>query len=443
MIASENKDLIAMSNDLARASYRLTTNEIRLILVAISQMPKSVKNKDGTYDDVKIDPNQPYYITKEDFIRLGVAPNNVAHEIRSACSELMNRKVTIDTPLGDLEFHWVNNVLHFKTEKFEELKRRYPNSKYDEDFIQSLKFHNLVDSLKFITNSDDNIVARVVFSADIIKYISQLKNQFTRLNLEDFKGFGSFYSFRVYMLMMSWQSTRFVRIKLDDFRKMLDLVDKYGAVADLKKRVLDVAIEDINKNSPYNAEYNLIDKNGKAGRGIKLTHLEIKFKAKSKAVDGKFKEIKFVPHDDNTKLNNDERLTIKASADKHIAEKRITDENHKANIYAKAERERWGLGEYDKQVDDMNAQNARVLAKIETDNLARNENEKKVKQKEKENNEFISYFESLPQSEQNKINEQVKEEVSKLPIIGNKFKADSYKDIMYRVYFKKVMNFKN
>ncbi|OBX76256.1 hypothetical protein A9308_08965 [Moraxella atlantae] len=276
-----NQELITMSNDIARASYRLTVNEIRLLLVAMAQMPK---------DDVTpIDPNRPYYVTKDDFVKLGVAPNNVAHEIRAACSGLMDRKLVVDTPVGDYEFHWISNVLHFKTEKFEKLKQKYPNSKYDEEFIESLRFHNLLDSLKFITNSDDNIVARIVFSKDIIKYISQLKAAFTQLHLEEFKGFSSFYSFRIYIMMKQFASSGYVIMKLDDFRKSLDLEDNYKQMTDLRKRVLDVAISDINENSPYSAEYDLTDKDGRSGRGIKLTHLHIKFELKAKALKDKKK----------------------------------------------------------------------------------------------------------------------------------------------------------
>lgn len=266
---------------MARASYRLTVNEIRLLLVAMAQMPK---------DDVTpIDPNRPYYITKSDFVKLGVNPATVAREIRSACSDLLKREVYIDTPIGVLGTHWVHNILHFKTEKFEELKRKFPHSKYDKEFIESLRFHNLLDSLKFITNSDDNIVARLVFHADIIPYISQLKTAFTQLHLEEFKGFSSFYSFRIYIMMKQFASSGYVIMKLDDFRKSLDLEDNYKQMTDLRRWVLDTAMRDINENSPYSAEYDLTDKDGRSGRGIKLTHLHIKFELKAKALKDKKK----------------------------------------------------------------------------------------------------------------------------------------------------------
>lgn len=317
----EKKELVTMSNDLARASYRLTVNEIRLLLVAMSQMPKN--------DDKKIDEKKPYYITKEDFIKLGVSPSNVAHEIRSACSNLMDRKVIVDTPLGDMEIQWVSNVLHFKSEKFEELKRKYPNAKYDNEFIQSLRFHNLLDSLPLIANSDDNIVARVVFSTDIIKYISQLKEAFIQIKLEDLSGFSSFYTFRIYIMLMQFVKTGYVIIKLDDFRKSLDLVDSYKSVGDLKKWVLDTAINEINEKSPYMAEYSLTDKNNKSGKGIKLTHLKIKFKPKEKAIEGTAKTVERDP-------NNGDLFTIDGLTDKQLARvvhsvKFLSDYGHLVN----------------------------------------------------------------------------------------------------------------
>ncbi len=262
-----SNNLVVMDNNLIRASYKLTANEMRLILVALSQIPK----------DEDVDPNKAYYISKDDFVRLGVAPNNVAREIREACSDLLNRTVVIDTPIGELHAHWVLNILHFKTEVFEKLKKQYPNAKNDTDFINTLRLHNLLDSLPVIAKSDENIIARIVFHPNMIPYISQLKQQFTKLNLEDLFGFSSFYSYRIYLMMMQFKSTGYCKIHLEELRKALDLQDKYDATKDLKVRVIDTAVNEINEKSPYSVKYELI----KTGR--KFTHLELKFKPKKES----------------------------------------------------------------------------------------------------------------------------------------------------------------
>ena len=260
-----SNDLVVIDNDLIRASYKLTANEMRLVLCALAQIQK----------DEPIDPKQAYYITKEDFIKLGVEPKNVAREIREACSDLLNRVVTIDTPIGKLSFHWLHNVLHFKSETFERLKKQYPNSKSDEEFINQLRVHNLLDSLPIDAKSDDNIVARIVFHENMMPYISQLKEQFTKLKLKEMFGFSSFYGFRFYLMMMQFRETGFCKISINDLRHALDLNEKYPLFADLKRRVIDTAIDEINEKSPYTVNYELVKK------GRTYTYLELKFKEKN------------------------------------------------------------------------------------------------------------------------------------------------------------------
>ena len=257
-------DLAVMDNSLIRASYKLTTNEMRLILVALAQIPK----------DEPVDPKTAYYVTKEDFVKLGVKPNNVAREIRDACGDLLSRVVFIDTPIGELGVHWVHSIMHFKSEALEKLKKDYPTAKNDEEFINKLRMHNLLDSLPLIAKSDDNIIARIVFHEDIMPYISQLKKQFTKLNLAEIFGFGSFYSFRFYLMMMQFQGTGYFRISISDLRKIFHIQDKYEATKDLKVRVIDTAIDEINEKSPYDVKYDLVKK------GRTYTHLELRFKEK-------------------------------------------------------------------------------------------------------------------------------------------------------------------
>lgn len=273
---ADNGTLITLSNDLTKASYRLGVNEIRLILIVLGQLPKD--------SEEKIDPNKPYYITKTDFIKMGVAPNNVVHEIRSACNDLMERIIQVDMQHGVFKFHWVQNVFDFKTENFKELRAKYPKLKNDTEFMDYLRKCGLKDTLAYINDTSDNVVARIVLSKDIIPFVSQLNSHFTQLQLHEFAGFGSFYSFRIFILMMQWRDTGRVFLKIDELRVMLDLVGKYKLIADLKRRVLDIAIDDINKHSSYKVSYKMTNEDGKQGRGIKLTHLEFVFSVKSKPV---------------------------------------------------------------------------------------------------------------------------------------------------------------
>ena len=89
-------------------------------------------------------------------------------------------------------------------------------------------------------------------------------------------GFSSFYGFRFYLMMMQFRETGFCKISIDELRHALDLNEKYPLFADLKRRVIEIAIDEINKKSPYSVEYELIKK------GRTYTHLTLKFKEKNR-----------------------------------------------------------------------------------------------------------------------------------------------------------------
>ena len=78
---------------------------------------------------------------------------------------------------------------------------------------------------------------------------SQLREQFTQLMLDDVVDFGSFYSYRVYLIIaMQFRSTGICTIKISDLREALDLKDKYEATKDLRKWVVDTAVDEMNKS---------------------------------------------------------------------------------------------------------------------------------------------------------------------------------------------------
>ncbi|MBK3394529.1 replication initiation protein [Psychrobacter sp. M9-54-1] len=257
-----SNDLIVMDNAVINAAYELSVNEQRLILSAMAQIPKGEP----------VDAKHAYCVTRDDFIRLGVHPDTVAREIRSASKDLMKKSLFIDTEIGELEFHWLSEVLRYDKNAGEKLKAKYPNPEDYSKYIQMLRAYNLMDSL--MPSDDDNVVVRLVFNERIVPFLSELRKNFTQFNIEDVAGFSSSYSMRLYQAMMQFKSTGYRKIKLVDLRYMLALGDKYKATKDLKVRVIDTAINEINDKSPYTVKYEML----KTGR--KFTHLELKFKTK-------------------------------------------------------------------------------------------------------------------------------------------------------------------
>ena len=93
-------------------------------------------------------------------------------------------------------------------------------------------------------------MARVVFDSRILPLLSELKSNFTQFLIDDVAGFSSVYSFRFYQMMMQFKSTGYCKISMNDLRYALALFEKYEATKDLRKWVIDTAINEINEKLP-------------------------------------------------------------------------------------------------------------------------------------------------------------------------------------------------
>lgn len=267
-----SNEIVVVDNSLVTSAYHLTLNEQRLILCALKKIEPMAE----------IEPNQAFYISRDDFLELGADPTSVAKEIRQATKDLLRKTVTVRTPLGTLEMPWLSEVLRFDKNAEQKLRERYPNPDDYDDYVRALRLHNLIDG--FTHRADENIVARVVFHQKILPLLSNLKKNFTQFSIQDVAEFKSTYTHRIYQLMMQYKSTGYAKISLDDLRFMLMIGVKYPLFADFKKRVIDVATDEINEKSPYNVQYELIKK------GRKFVAVKFTFELKEKVKKTKEKE---------------------------------------------------------------------------------------------------------------------------------------------------------
>jgi plasmid replication initiation protein len=103
------------------------------------------------------------------------------------------------------------------------------------------------------------------FSPSIKPYISLLAKRFTTIGIEHVAKFRSFYAIRMFELLMQFQSTGERRIALDDLRDILRIgQEQYPKFNDLRKRVIDPSIQEINEKSDYTVEWTKT----KAGRRV-------------------------------------------------------------------------------------------------------------------------------------------------------------------------------
>lgn len=95
---------------------------------------------------------------------------------------------------------------------------------------------------------DQEAVVQLIFAPAIVPFITRLEQCFTQYELQQISELSTGYAIRLYELLIAWRSTgKTPMIELQDFRqKMGVLHNKYTAMCDLKKRVLDPAVHQVN-----------------------------------------------------------------------------------------------------------------------------------------------------------------------------------------------------
>jgi plasmid replication initiation protein len=114
------------------------------------------------------------------------------------------------------------------------------------------------------------------FSRGMIPYLSQLSKEFTQYKLKHVARFESVYSIRLYELLVQWNTVGEREIEVEWLKRQFQVADKYDRVVDLKKRVIDPAVDEINKHSNFWVKYD----QRKSGRTI--THFKFYFGLKDK-----------------------------------------------------------------------------------------------------------------------------------------------------------------
>lgn len=156
-----------------------------------------------------------------------------------------------------------------------------------------------VDKIGYI---DDLGCVELVFASDVIPLITRLEARYTEYELKQVVGLQSEYAIRLYELIIQWRSVGTTsQISLVELREKLGLVDEYQRIEAFKRRVLDLAITQINEHTDITSEY----EQHKQGRVI--TGFTFKFKMK------KNKE------KTGTKISNNENMTtIEGLNDKQL-----------------------------------------------------------------------------------------------------------------------------
>jgi plasmid replication initiation protein len=118
---------------------------------------------------------------------------------------------------------------------------------------------------------------QIIFAPLVIPYITRLEREFTAYRLEKIGHLSSVHAVRLYELLVQYLSIGKREIEIDWLRDTLDLLTEYPAIKDLKKRVIDVSVAQINAHTDITTSYT----QRKTGRNV--THLNFKIDAKEAA----------------------------------------------------------------------------------------------------------------------------------------------------------------
>lgn len=228
-------ELIVKDNALMNASYNLDLVEQRLILLAIVEARESGKG---------INANDPLTVHAESYInQFGVARQTAYQALKDACDDLFARQFS-----------------------YQEINERGNTENVRSRWVSEVRY------------VDAEATVKLIFAPVVIPLITRLEERFTQYEMKQISELSTGYAIRLYELLICWRTTgKTPIIELSDFRQKMGVLDsEYQRMHDLKKRVLEPALEQINEHTDITTTY----EQHKKGRVI--TGFSFKFKQKKK-----------------------------------------------------------------------------------------------------------------------------------------------------------------
>lgn len=236
-----------------------------------------------------------------------------------------------------------------KNEDINEIKlefsdlRRMVNYKHRGElrFIQNLEqMYKKLLNLSIRIETEDKITNFILFTKyEILKkqkiiiikineefkfLLNKLINNFTRFELNEFISLKSNYSKEIYRRLKQFKHTGIWKIKMNNFRELLNIPEKYR-MSEIDKKVLKISMEELNK---YFNNFKII----KIKKGRKIEFLEFKFvpeKKYNEKVESSDRELSFPDIETTPKkvlrvveafpeVKKEKNLTLKERIEKEI-----------------------------------------------------------------------------------------------------------------------------
>ena len=223
-----SSDLVVKSNRLNMAIQNLTLPELRIVQLAIVDARETGK---GLSSDMPLRIDAMRYAQAFDTSR-----QNAYVRMKEAEDTLFNRRFSFVDSEGKLvKSRWIQRVRYL----------------------------------------DDEGAIEIVFTTDVVKGITRLDGAeefFTQYLLSQTANLKSVYAVRLYELLTQWKTAAKTPVfELSLFRGQMGLDDsEYRDMSNFKKRVLDLAVNEINEKTDLTVSYTQ-EKKGRLIHGFKFT----------------------------------------------------------------------------------------------------------------------------------------------------------------------------
>ena len=258
-----SKDVVVKSNRLNVATQNLSLSEVRIMQLAII---------DARETGTGLSTDKPLVISSTRYAEAFNVTRQTAYEaILDAEKNLFERRFSfLDTDDRMVKSRWVQRVKYL----------------------------------------DDESSIEVILTYDVVNEITRIDGYeqfFTKYLLAQTASMKSAYSVRLYELLVQWKTAKKTPLlKLDCFREQLGVDDtEYKLMSDFKKRVLNVAVDEINEKTDLKVSYEQVKK------GRTITGFKFKVLTKDNPKDTKQDDI-------GRDVNTADMFTVEGLNDKQL-----------------------------------------------------------------------------------------------------------------------------
>lgn len=207
--------IVVKSNNLVEASYKLTLDEMRILLLTIGKIDPNVQNHHRDFE----------FTVAEFSEQFGVDEKVAYQQVQAAVDKLGGRWAMLeDTPKVRRKAIFLTDQTYFKGEgRFQ-----------------------------------------IVLHEKLMPFVSDIKRKFTKYNLEYIAQFSGFHSIRLYEILAQYRSTGWREVTVADLKDWLQVADKYDRWNNFKQWAITPSIKEINEKSDLFVDFEPL----KRGRSI-------------------------------------------------------------------------------------------------------------------------------------------------------------------------------